>query len=186
MAKSSAHQKLTIEHVKDLGRMLIEVANLYPTKFLSERDFFPLVVAYLTGRIPSMEAEVSTTEGRIDFQLKGTNPTWLELAVQPRTLADKNFPNVAFPGNKAKTLYASQNRPELRKLMNEQTGKTRFLLLVDLHGGYVLKKLETGYKTEAKTYKKGKSIRVVYVSQSLLTGYSFLASAKPTLIPMGK
>lgn len=92
MSKSSAHQKLTIDHVKDLGRMLIEVANLYPTKFLSERDFFPLVVAYLTGRIPSMESEVSTTEGRIDFQLKGTNPTWLELAVQPRTLADRISP----------------------------------------------------------------------------------------------
>lgn len=65
--------------------------------------------------------------------------------------------------------------------MKEQTGKTRFLLLVDLHGGYDLDNLEAEYKKEAKKFKKGKSVRVVYVSQALLTGYAFLASAKPVL-----
>lgn len=178
MLKPLAHKKLTIADVKELGRTLIEVANLYPTKFLSERDFFPLVVAYLTGRVPSLVPEVSTTEGRIDFQLKGTNPTWLELAVQPRTLTDKNFPNILFPGNSTRnSLYASQNRTELHKLMKESTGKTRFLLLVDLHGGYDLAKLEVGYKAATKKVKKGTSVRIVYVSQLLLSGYDFLASS---------
>ncbi len=171
-----AHKILTISDVASLGKVLVEVANLYPTKYLTERDFFPLVVAYLTGRVPSLVPEVSTSEGRIDFHLKGSNPTWLELAVQPRVLADANYPTVRFPGNGARgALYASQNRPEIRKLMLEATGRTRFLLLLDLHGGYNLTTLKTGYQAEAKKYKNGSPIRVVYVSQAGLPIKPFLA-----------
>lgn len=174
----AAHKKLTISDVAALGKVLIAVANLYPTKYLTERDFFPLVVAYLSGRVPSLVPEVSTSEGRIDFHLKGSNPTWLELAVQPRVLADANYPHVKFPGNGAKgALYASQNRPELRKLMLEKTGKTRFLLLVDLHGGYNLATLKSGYQSEAKKHRKGAPVRVVYVSQAGVAIKPFLARA---------
>jgi hypothetical protein len=67
----ATHKKLTIADVHSLGRVLIDVANLYPTRFLTERDFFPSVVTYLTGRIPSVETEVASSEGNIDFQLKG-------------------------------------------------------------------------------------------------------------------
>ena len=49
--------------------------------------------------------------------------------------------------------------------MSESKGKTRFLLLLDLHGGYNLTTLEAGYKTEAAKNKNGKSVRVVYVSR---------------------
>ena len=177
-AAVALHKILNITDVLALGRTLIEVADLYPTRYLTERDFFPLVVAYLSGRVPGIRTEVDSSGGRVDFQLKGTNPTWLELAVQPRTLGDVNYPTLAFPGHNAKTaLYAGQNAPELRKLMMEPKGKTRFLLLVDLHGGYNLAKLENGYKAGAKKNKNGKSVRVVYVSRT--AEKAFLASAKP-------
>lgn len=171
-----SHKKLTINDVLELGRTLIDTANLYPTRFLTERDFFPLVVAYLSGRVPSLKAEVSTKEGTIDFHLKGANPTWLELAVQPRTLCDKNFPYVTFAGHKFKNnLYGSQNRAELRKLMLEPKGKTRFLLLVDLSIGYEVGKLKAGYRREAKKLKKGKSVRVVYAAQDWKRSFHFKA-----------
>lgn len=165
-APTPAHKILSIADVIALGGALIAVSDLYPTRFLTERDFFPLVVAYLTGRVPALKTEASTTHGRVDFHLKGTNPTWLELAVQPRTLIDKNYTSIVFPGHNSKTsLYAGQNKSELKKLMSESKGKTRFLLLLDLHGGYNLTTLEAGYKTEAAKNKNGKSVRVVYVSR---------------------
>ena len=137
MSAPASHKKLTICDVQELGRVLLHVANLYPTSFLTERDFFPLVVTYVTGRIPSVNTEVASSDGVIDFQIKGTNPTWLELAVQPRALIDANCPDVRFPSHKSRTsLYASQNRSELRKLMKVKIGTTRFLLLVDLTGKY--------------------------------------------------
>lgn len=178
MSKPAGHKKLRIADVQDLGRTLVIVANTYPTRYLTERDFFPLVITYLTGRIPSVSAEVASSEGVIDFQLKGNNPTWLELAVQPRTIVDANCPTVKFPGHSAKnSLYPSQNRPELRKLMLEPMGKTRFLLLLDLTGKYDCAALKLGYQTEAKKIKKGKSIRIVYTSQDATKDCHFVAKA---------
>jgi len=166
MTSPAAHKKLTITDVQQLGRVLIDVANLYPTRFLTERDFFPAVVTYLTGRIPSVDTEVASSEGTIDFQLKGNNPMWLELAVQPRAPIDGNCPTVKFPGHTARNaLYASQNRPELRKLRYVKTGKTRFLLLIDLTGKYDITALRAGYREEIKKLKGGRSIGVVYSSQ---------------------
>ena len=148
---------MTIADVLGLGRALIETANLYPTRFLTERDFSPLVAAYLNGRVPSLKAEVAAKGGTIDFHLKGANPTWLELAVQPRALCDKNFPTLAFSGHRFKNnLYGSQNKAELRKLMHEPKGKTRFLLLVDLSVGYDTDRLRAGYQREASKLKKWK------------------------------
>lgn len=174
----AAHKILTIEDVIDLGRALIKVSNAYPTRYLTERDFFPLVVAYLTGRVPSLQAEATTESGRIDFHLKGTNPTWLELAVQPRSLVDMHNAAVRFPGHTAKgCLYASQNRSELKKLIQQRTGRTRFILLVDLRGGYDLGALKEGYKREAAKVKGGSSVRIIYVSQTV-DPESFLAKPK--------
>lgn len=164
MAKVAGHKILTTQDVIDLGQALLKTSNLYPLRFVTERDFFPLVVTYLNGRVPALETEVSTDHGRIDFQLKGNNPTWLELAVQSRALTDKNCPNIEFPGTDLGTLYASQNRNELQKLMTEPKGKTRFLLLLDLNGGYNFPKLKSDYRAEALDIAGRKSVRVVYVS----------------------
>lgn len=178
MSAPAPHKKLTISDVQELGRVLVEVANLYPTSFLTERDFFPLVVAYLTGRIPSVQTEVASSDGVIDFQLKGNNPTWLELAVQPRNLIDANCPEVKFPGHKFRNaLYASQNRPEFRKLMCVKTGTTRFLLLIDLTAKYDCDALKLGYQSEAKKNKKGKTIRVVYSSHDANKDCHFVVKA---------
>ena len=99
----SAHKKLTISDVMGLGRALVDTANLYPTQFLTERDFFPVVVMYLNGRVPGVTAEVAATEGTIDFRLTGPNPIWLELAVQPRALSDSIFQNSRFPATTSRT-----------------------------------------------------------------------------------
>jgi hypothetical protein len=178
MATASAHKILNIQDVQQLGRVLIDVSNLYPTRFLTERDFFPLVVTYLTGRLPSVVPEVASTEGVIDFQLKGNNPSWLELAVQPRKIIDPNSPTVLFPGhNNKNSLYASQNRPELKKLMYAPTGKTRFLLLVDLVGAYDPSALKSAYQLEGKSNKKGQTIRVIFSSQDESKDTHFVVKA---------
>jgi hypothetical protein len=178
MSSAPAHKILNIQDVQQLGRVLIDVSNLYPTRFLTERDFFPLVVTYLTGRLPSVIPEVASSEGVIDFQLRGNNPTWLELAVQPRQIIDPNSPHVLFPGHNHKnSLYASQNRPELKKLMYAPTGKTRFLLLIDLVGTYDPATLKTAYQSEGAKNKTGQSIRVVYSSQDSAKDTHFAVKA---------
>jgi hypothetical protein len=167
---------LTISDVIELGRALIQTANLFPMRFVTERDFFPLVITYLNGRVPAMKAEALTDDrGRIDFRLTGNNPTWLELAVQARAFKDKNYPDVQLPGYSVTALLASQNKGEIRKLMKEAKGKTRFLLLLDLNGSYNLRNLESGYRKEAAKHLGGKTIRVIYVSAT--TEYHFRATA---------
>jgi hypothetical protein len=175
------HAKLTIGNVKNLGRMLIETSNIYPTKFLTERDFFPLVYAYLKGVVPKITPEMAVEGGKVDFRFGGTNPTLLELAVQPRILVDANYENITFPGHASKTsLYASQNKSELNKLILETQGKTRFLLLIDFHGGYDIEKLELSYKEVASNIRINKSIqknpvRVVFASQNSKKDIDFCA-----------
>jgi hypothetical protein len=44
---STNSRQCTTSDVEQLGAALIEVADQYPTRYLTERDFFPLVVAYL-------------------------------------------------------------------------------------------------------------------------------------------
>ena len=171
-------KKLTIADVQGLGRVLIDVANLYPTRFVTEREFFPSVLTYLTARIPSVDTEVSSAEGKIDLQLRGNNPTWLELAVQPRIIIDTDCPEVRFPGHESRnSLYASQNRAELRKLMREPRGGTRFLLLIDFTGNYDSETLRRGYCAEVKRIGHGKPVRVVLSSQDSSRDDNFLARA---------
>lgn len=159
------HKKLTIDDVVGLGQALMEVAYWYPTRFLTERDFFPLVMAYLSGRIPYLNREVAATEGVVDFRIGGNNPTWLELAVQPRQLIDVNNKTLRFPGHSAvNSLYAGQNKTELGKLMKQPTGTTRFLLLLDLTGRYDLKALVAGYKQLGKSIGGRFPVRVIYVT----------------------
>lgn len=177
---TAKHKKLTIEDVKQLGSCLIDVSDAYPTQFLTERDFFPLVVAYLKGRVPGLETEATVEGGVADFRLGGPNDTWLELAVQPRQLRDHHFPELHFPGHAAvNTLFPSQNKSELSKLKNESKGKTRFLLLVDLTGEYGLAPLKKKYQKYGKSISGKMSVRVVYVTRDpknsghfLVTGHS--------------
>lgn len=171
------HKKLTIADVRELGRTLIDISNRYPTTYLTERDFYPLVVAYLLGRVPNFSTEVSVQHGNIDFHMNGNNPTWLELAVQPRHIEDKHNKLIAFPGhNQKNSLYPSANGPELRKLVHPSPTKTRFLLLVDLTGAYNPQKLKDAYDryTVKPKPKTSVPVRVVYSSQDEVRDCNFL------------
>lgn len=167
---ASTHKSLTIEDVQNLGAALIHVADIYPLDFLSERTFFPLVVTYLSGRVPGIEPEVGNENGVIDFRVGGTNPAALELAVAPRAFVDPNHTGQAFPGHKQKTqLYASQNKPELKKLRSlpQTRARNRYLLLLDLCGNHDFESLKAGYKNQLPQDGSGAAVRVVYVSRTV-------------------
>jgi len=167
MAQSS-HKSLTLADVGALGSALIEIADLYPFAYRTERDFFPLVLAYLHGRVPSVKAEVGVTAGRIDFRIGGPNPALLELAVAPRALSDPDHPEQTFPGHQATTqLYASQNKKELRKLkdVSQTRAKNRYLLLLDMRGVHDFSALKTGYEAVLPRFNGGSVVRVVYVKR---------------------
>lgn len=165
-----AHETLTLGDVKALGSALVEVADRYPTRFLTEIDFYPLVVAFLAWKAPELSAEFPVGNKRaIDFKVHGTsNPAFLELAVAPRVLGDleldqpKKFPNKT-------QLYATQNRSELRKLSKEGGAtKGRFLLLVDLRADvHDVSSLKKKYKAEQPKLPGGEVVNVVYVHRSL-------------------
>lgn len=160
------HKSLTIADVSALGSALIEVADLYPLLYRTERDFFPLVLSYLHGRVPSVKTEVGDTAGRIDFRVGGPNPALLELAVAARALSDPYHVYQKFPRHQGATqLYASQNRSELRKLKTapQTQAKNRYLLLLDLRGIHDFSALMEGYKSENRG--GGAAIRVVYVKR---------------------
>ena len=162
------HKSLTIEDVKTLGATLIEVADLYPLQFRTERDFFPLVLAYLNGRVPSVETETGTTNGTIDFRIGGPNPAVLELAVAPRALIDPNNPTQQFPGHKAATqLYATQNKTELKKLKGvpQSQARNRYLLLLDLWGKHDYSSLQEGYEKALAPGGGGECVRGIYVKR---------------------
>jgi len=162
------HKSLTRADVSALGSALIEIADLYPLQYRTERDFFPLVLAYLHGRVPSVQAEVGATAGKIDFRIGGPNPALLELAVAPRALSDPDRPEQKFPGHHATTqLYASQNKSELRKLKEvpQSKARNRYLLLLDLRGIHDFSALKTGYESELPRFKGGAVVRVVYVKR---------------------
>ena len=164
---NSNNKMLTIAGVKELGQCLITVADKYPTIFLTERDFFPLIHAYLRGRVPRTTSEAYSRLGRIDFRVGGTNPVVLELAVAPRRLQDPKVKSLPFPGHElGNNLYASQNRSELRKLSEVPYSKAkyRYLLLLDLRDAHDLSELETGYRNETRGLPPN-YITVVYVSR---------------------
>ena len=132
------HKSLTISDVIALGETLVALGNQYPLTYRTERDFFPLVMAYLRGRVPTLKPEAQVEDGRVDFRVGGTNPAYLELAVAPRALQDPDFPALVIPGHGAPTqLYASQNTTELQKLraIPQSKAKNRYLLLIDFRAG---------------------------------------------------
>lgn len=168
MATSPAvHASLSVADVVDLGEMLIEIADKYPLDFRTERDFSPLVAAYVRGRVPASTAEFRVDHGAIDFRFGGTNPCLLELAVAPRALADSHHPEQRFPGHSYATqLYSSQNRAELRKLaaIPQSRARKRFLLLLDLQNANS-RAICDGYKAELPSNGKYHPVHVVYVSR---------------------
>lgn len=169
VTKSTNHKSLTIDDVQELGCALISVADLYPLQYRTERDFFPLVVAYLYGRIPKVDTEVSGTDGRIDFRIGGLNPAVLEIAVCPRRLKDADLDAQKFPGHIQGTqLYATQNRPEIKKLkaVPQTKARNRFLLLLDLPGTTNISSLQSQYEKELPPGKGGAVVRTVYVSRN--------------------
>lgn len=161
---------LTLANVKSLGRAIIDVADRYPTRFRTEIDFYPIVVAFLSWKLPGLKTEFPVgSKKAIDFKVTGTtNPAYLELALAPRVLGDLEDPPDA-PHPKKTQLYASQNLSELRKLAKlGGATKGRFLLLVDLrktaHGDGVLKKK---YDAAAKKLSGTQIVNVVYIHRKL-------------------
>ena len=99
------------QDVVDLGKALMDLGDRYPTRFLTERDFFPLVVAYLHGRVPNVKPEAIIGDGQVDFRLGGKNGSLIELVVAPRQLRDPNADDVHFPGHKNATqLFAATKK----------------------------------------------------------------------------
>lgn len=175
-------QALTIEAVKELGRMLIEVGAQYPLRYVTEMDHYPLVIAYLHGRAPLAKPEVRQTNnpGRIDFRVGGRNPVNLELAMTSRNLADLDDPDLKGPRTSSQ-LYPSENASELRKLSQFKPSESRanFLLLVDNQNErHDVKDLERLYKEWVQKDKVKKElgdapVRVVYVPR-VGEAYDFL------------
>lgn len=162
------YQSLTVHIVKELGKSLIEIADSYPLQYLTERDFFPLVSLFLKQHLPSVTAEVSVGNGRIDFRTGGTNPAALELALAPRDFRDGNCPLLRFKGHDIKTqLHASQNKKELAKLLKATNMTNRYLLLVDLRGAHDIEKLKQSYVEVCPLDGSGCAIQVVYCSREL-------------------
>lgn len=180
-----AHYTLKRSDVKALAGALIEVADRYPTQFVTERDFYPLVEAFLFEPPRQLRAEFRVGGGReaIDFKVSGTtNPAFLELAVAPRVLldveavlpiledsvVDDDFEGVVDHVRRIlpdKTqLSRSANAPELRKL-SRQGGATkgRFLLLLDLrYHPHDHDDLREQYQEFAAQLPGPETVRVVY------------------------
>jgi hypothetical protein len=88
--KRSPSHTLTLKNVKELAASLIDVADRYPKIFVTEVDFYPLVIAFLSWKLKGLRAEAPLEGGQaVDFKVQGTtNPAYLELAVAPRALGD--------------------------------------------------------------------------------------------------
>lgn len=166
-SKPDNHKILKIGDVLELGRMLVDIADKYPLQYRTERDFFPLVEAYLVGRLPNVKVEHEVKYGRVDFRFGGTNPTLLELAVQPRRFIDMDNKSIKIAGhNQLNVIQASQNKTEIKKLRNAKAAKTRFLLLVDLVGKCNSKALLDGYRQIKNTSTKSHPVNVIYASRN--------------------
>jgi len=177
-SKVPAHKRLTVADVHNLGRVLIETANRYPLSFRTERDFYPLIAAYVQGRVPTATPEYRVEGGAIDFRFGGTNPALLEVALAPRAFKDHNLPGQTFPGHgQGNQLYASQNKNELKKLSESKPRSMRFLLLVDFQRTD-RDALRKGYEAVLPPNKGHRPVHVVYVSQQVERGIDFTVGGK--------
>lgn len=160
--------------VSQLGTALIDVADQYPTRFLTERDFCPLVAAYLHGRFPGVSAEHAVKSGAIDFRIGGTNPSVIELVVASRKLRDAGYTELRFPGHKTGTqLYPTQNTSELKKLgaVPQSQAKLRYLLLLDFWG-FDQDKLKSKYQQQAGKLGLANPVCVVHASRGRVDAYT--------------
>ncbi|MCC6426244.1 MAG: hypothetical protein IT435_05435 [Phycisphaerales bacterium] len=166
--KANKHRSLTQEIVESLGAFLVELADKYPLTFLTERDFYPAVIAYLYQLVPGVTTESVVDKGKVDFRTGGPNPGLLELAVAPRMLQDHDDPTMPFPGHgEATQLYAVQNKPELAKLtaVPQAQAKNRYLLLLDIQKKHEFDKLKTQYLKELPRDGKSFAVQVCYVKR---------------------
>ena len=113
---------LKIKDVERIGTILVDLANRHPRNMGTESQLSPCVHSMLQILDPKSSFEWNTSHGRIDFKTSGTNPSFLELAVAPRILGDRDQANQLSP---------SQNKTELKKLGSDNA-RSRFLLLIDL------------------------------------------------------
>jgi hypothetical protein len=171
-SKKQASTTLTIQDVKDLGRALLHVGDKYPLQFVTETDFYPLVEAYLYGRVPAIKEEFEVEGGWIDFKVTTTtNPAYLELAVAPRQLIDRGVEDTTAtdaPQKPKTALYGSANKTELAKLSDipQSQTKGRFVLLLDLWGKpHDIDKLAATYATQQPALTGNEIINVVYVGR---------------------
>ncbi|MCC7541189.1 MAG: hypothetical protein IT379_33530 [Deltaproteobacteria bacterium] len=177
VAKNQNAHTLTLDDVKRLGAALLDVADRYPTGFVTEIDFYPLVIAFLSWKLAGLKAEARVGGGTaVDFKVtRTTNPAYLELAVAPRILGDleaevpKAFPNKT-------QLYATQNASELNKLSSlGGATKGRFLLLLDLRKKpHDVQELRNLYNAAAKKMSGSNGVRVVYVHRDKQSCADFL------------
>jgi hypothetical protein len=166
--KANKHQSLTKEIVKSLGVFLVELADKYPLTFLTERDFYPAVIAYLYQLVPGVTTESVVDKGKVDFRTGGPNPGLLELAVAPRMLQDHDDPTLPFPGHgEATQLYAVQNEPELAKLtaVPQAEARNRYLLLLDIQKKHDFDKLKSQYLKQLPIDGGGSAVQVCYVKR---------------------
>jgi hypothetical protein len=168
MTTPVSHQLFKAADVTALGQALIAIADRYPLRFLTERDFFPIVEAYLHGRVPQMRAEALVSDGKVDFRIGQRNPVLLELVVAPRAFVDPGAPEIRFAGHEGSTqLYATGNKSELRKLASvpQSQARTRYLLLVDLRAKHDYERLRAQYLKELPRGQGHNPVRVVYATR---------------------
>jgi hypothetical protein len=179
--KVAAHHTVRVDDIRDLGHALMAAADAYPLVFRTETDFYPLVLTYLRGRVPSAEPERRVVNGAIDFWVGGKNPAAIELAVAPQHLRDINHATQRFPGNAGSVrLYATHNASELKKLsaIPQAKAKRRFLLLVDFTDSHNEVSLRRGYEAELPFNKGHNPVHVVYVTRDHARACDFTIGGK--------
>jgi hypothetical protein len=169
--KKQNKKYLNAGNVIRIAKSLIYISNKFPLGYLAEKDFYPLIIMGLRMLGYKFEYEVGAGGGRIDFKTKGTNPTYLEVALARRTLVDANFENLKFIGcpESSPELHPSQNRKEIGKLKKIKLAKGRFLLLIDLQKSTEKKRLriKNNYIKKWPTLEESSehAINVIYVGR---------------------
>lgn len=127
-----------------------------------------VLYGYLRAKFPAITRQHHVKYGRIDFRYGTTNPVVIEFVLRS-------------PHQGRYTLFASQNRSELRKLtrVTQATARTRVMLLLDRTADPVERsELKEGY--DATNAGRGNftrhSVRVVYVHEART--YNFLWSGR--------
>ena len=158
-----ALEKRTLDKI---GRQAINLTESMSWGKSKEGWLHGVVLGLLEAKSGKMTTEHNVRHGRIDLRQGGSNPTVIELVVRSSS------------GN---TLYASQNRKELRKLtqMPQSKAKRRFLLLLDLGWSEPISKATLKRSYDHVRIGRGrlsskKGVRVMYVHKEKSKSYDFL------------